>query len=940
MGKMEIDPASWTALNRLLDDALDRPPAERAQWIESLAGEFASLKPQLRDLLARAASVETGEFMSTVPKFGPEGAVSDAPPSQGPAAGEQMGGYRLVRKLGAGGMGSVWLAERADGLIQRPVALKLPHVVAAQAAGLAERMARERAILATLDHRNIAKLLDAGITADGQPFLALEFVEGVPIDRRCTGEAGGAPLDLRARLGLFRQVADAVAYAHGKLIVHRDLKPANILVTPEGGAKLLDFGIAKLLSAGIAAETRLTELSGRALTPDYASPEQILGEPLTVASDVYSLGVILYELLTGTRPYKLKRDSRGALEDAILQSEPARPSQVCNTGWRRQLQGDLDTIALKALKKNPQERYATVNALADDIARHLDNRPVLARPDSTRYRLRKFIVRNKLGVSLSAVVMLAIVVGTGVTVWQARVAVAEQRRADDVKDFLVELFKSANPSDNGGRKVTVDQLLLASQAKIDERFANRPEIRTELLVIVGQNLAAIGEGPASLPIFEEAAATAEKAFGPDHELTLQARSAVLDARLDLDPVADLRADADQLIVAMRRNPKVDPSYLSNLLAQRAYMATNVSNFPEAVKFATEALEVSSTRLGETTDLNLNNATLVAHAHQRNKDWRRALEAATEVRRLVFEVRKLPGDDFNAVDARLMHGMALADAGQMRAGLDEMGEAMRFALVRRAPDDAAIGSFRTHLARYQLRAGLEREALENSLVALDIVRKAHGDKSRRVAAASAWLGWNYLTMRRPADAVAPLQDAAALFAGSTDLGNVLVPARLAVARALSQPVKPDLAIAGDHKNWEIPFLNAQLERLAKRPAAAQALLQQSMTLLGDAPADQMRRAEATLEMGRVSFDLGQFEAARRSFTEAIGMMRAAQLNTSAPRADAELWLGKALLALHSPEAAPALEAAAADWASVDPSHPLAAEARRELVALRTPNAASP
>ena len=213
---------------------------------------------------------------------------------------------------------------------------------------------------------------------------------GRPIDEYCRDRQ----LDVRARLRLFAQVAAAVAYAHGKLIVHRDLKPSNILVTADGQVRLLDFGIAKLLEEDHAKETRLTELSGRALTPDYASPEQILGEPLTIASDVYSLGVILYELLSGTRPYKLKRDSRGALEDAIVQTDPAPPSAVVDEQAGKALRGDLDTIVLKALKKRPEERYLTVHAFADDIDRYLDGRPVLARPDSARYRLGKFIARQ------------------------------------------------------------------------------------------------------------------------------------------------------------------------------------------------------------------------------------------------------------------------------------------------------------------------------------------------------------------------------------------------------------------------------------------------------------------------------------------------------------------------------------------------------------------
>jgi eukaryotic-like serine/threonine-protein kinase len=897
MNKLEIDPGSWSTLNRLLDEALDRPPAERVAWIETLGDEFAQLKPQLRELLAHSASVETGDFLQTLPKFG----VADTAPLL--VAGQQVGGYRLVRELGAGGMGSVWLAERVDGLIHRPIALKLPHLVAAHGAALADRMAREREILATLDHRNIAKLLDAGLTPDGQPFLALEYIEGVPIDEYCRGADGRAPLELPARLALFRQVVEAVAYAHGKLVVHRDLKPANILVTPGGGVKLLDFGIAKLLDDGKAAATRLTEISGRALTPDYASPEQILGEPLTVASDVYSLGVILFELLTGTRPYKLVRASRGELEQAIVEIEARRPSEAApapgiSKAWRRALRGDLDTIVSKALKKQPPERYATANALADDITRHLSRRPVLAQPDSVAYRVRKFVARNKLGVSAAALVLLAVLGGAGIAVWQARVAMAEQRRADLVKGFLLELFKSANPAFNGGRKVTVDQLLLASRAKINQEFASRPEIRAELLAIVGENLSAIGEGAAAMPIFEEAAATAEQAFGPDHVLTLQARSMVLTARSDVDPGADVTADTDRLIAAMRRNREVDPAYFSNLLAQRTHMALRAGRFPDAVKYASEALEVSSTRIGEDTEQNMSNVTLLALVHARNGDWRRSLEAATELRRLALDVRKLPGDHFNAVDARLMHGMALADAGELRAGLDEMAEAIEFALVRRKPQDSAIGSFRTHLARYQLRAGLEDAALENLRAAVEIQRQALGEKSRRFAATSAELGLSYLSMRRPGDAIAPLQAADAYFAGSGDTLAPLVPARLAVARAQSQSGTPGALTTAGATGWEIPYRGGQLERLAGRPAAARELLLQALRLLGDAPAEQLPRAEVTLELGRALFDLGRFDEARNSFVDAGALMRKAQLQRSAALADAESWQARALAAIGS------------------------------------------
>src|SRR6185436_1450027 len=353
MGKHRIDVDGWDTLSRLLDQALELPAPQVDSWLDSLAPEFDALKPQLKRMLSRHASVETGEFLNTLPKFDlpPE----DATPPRTEQPGDVIGPYRLERELGSGGMGVVWLAIRTDGLIKRPVALKLPHG-AWKRAGLAERMARERTILASLTHPHIAHLYDAGVTTAGQPYLAIEYVEGTRIDVYCRERR----LEARARLQLFAQVANAVAYAHGKLVVHRDLKPANILVTAEGQARLLDCGIAKLLEDGEARETQFTEISGRALTPDYASPEQILGEPLTTASDVYSLGVILYELLCDQRPYKLQRDSRGALEEAILQAEPPSPSERVDARQRRALRGDLDTVVLKALKKKPAERYATV----------------------------------------------------------------------------------------------------------------------------------------------------------------------------------------------------------------------------------------------------------------------------------------------------------------------------------------------------------------------------------------------------------------------------------------------------------------------------------------------------------------------------------------------------------------------------------------------------
>src|SRR5438552_7540905 len=340
---MKLDSTTWRALSELLDHALDMDEPTRTAWLETLDGEHAALMPLVRAMLARHGGPETGDFIDALPPFD---VVDDASTAFRPGA--IVGAYRLVRELGRGGMGEVWLAERADGLLRRPVAVKLP-VLALSRHALAERFAREREILASLTHPHIARLYDAGFAADGQPFLALEYVDGIPLTRYADDQR----LGVDARLTLFGQVIGAVAHAHASLVLHRDLKPSNILVTPGGDVKLLDFGIAKLIADGRTSETVLTRAAGNALTLDYAAPEQIAGLPLTTAVDVYALGVVLYELLTGTRPYRLKRGTRGELEEAIASIDAAPPSRVASTEAsaaarstsiarvRRRLGGDL-----------------------------------------------------------------------------------------------------------------------------------------------------------------------------------------------------------------------------------------------------------------------------------------------------------------------------------------------------------------------------------------------------------------------------------------------------------------------------------------------------------------------------------------------------------------------------------------------------------------------
>ena len=605
----------WQEIFALLDTALELDSVEQRAWLEALPAEQARLSPMLKSLLQAHADVGTDDFMRAPATF----ALPTEPTPRGLAAQSLVGPYRLLREIGQGGMASVWLADRPDGLLERQVALKLPHV-SWGIASFAERMARERKILASLTHPNIARLYDAGVAADGRPFLALEYVDGQPID----AYVAAAGLAVRSRVELGVQVARAVAYAHAHLVVHRDLKPSNILIDAQGQAHLLDFGIAKLVEpqfGDMADEgSPLTLAAGRALTPDYASPEQIRGDAIGTASDVYSLGVVLFELLAGARPYRLKSGlGAAALAEAIARVEAPRASVAAtDPTLKRQLTGDLDAILAKTLAKDPGERYATLDALADDLERHLRGEPVQARPASRWYLAERWVRRHKIESAIAlalvvaalggayAQVLVLVALGVGAVVAlsqrnralrQAELARTALARAEQVKNFIASIFTQAVPRVGHGGAVTAVDLMHAAARRVETDLSGQPEIAAELGALIGTSFNDLGDYRAALDWLPKVVERSTRTLGATHPFTLQSRRHLVEAA---NSFGDLSVSESQLPALVRDLRAVQPlhtEFLVYALRGQAFVHTKRGREAAAMAALNEAVEVATERLG-------------------------------------------------------------------------------------------------------------------------------------------------------------------------------------------------------------------------------------------------------------------------------------------------------------------------------------------------------
>jgi serine/threonine-protein kinase len=782
-------------------------------------------------------------------------------------------------------MGTVYRADRVEGGFEQRVALKVIRQ-GLDSDQLLRRFHEERQILARLHHPHIARLLDGGVDDAGRPYFALEYVDGTPITRYCDDRR----LGLDARLGLFLAACEAVSYAHATLVVHRDLKPAHILVTAGGEVRLLDFGIAKVLGPDGPTDASLTTLGLRAFSPDYASPEQVRGEPVGTATDVYSLGVILYELLTGVRPFELDGRSQAEIERIVCGTDPERPStRASRTGAQpdgaagsppggraapatairspQKLRGDLDQICLKALQKDPARRYRSVEALAEDLRRHRAGLPVTARPDSLAYRSRRFVGRHRYAVAAAAVAML--LAGGFAAYHTTRLArerdraALEAAKAREVAQFLVELFETSDPGENKGRTVTARELLDAGAARLEGRLAAAPRIQASLLRVIGDVYRRLGLTGEARLLLERALAQDRRLYGADHEETADsaaALGAVLQDAGQVDEAEPLLREA--LAIRRRRLGPEHPAIVESL-ELLAFLRETRGDSVEAERLNREAVAMSRT-LWPSDDPRVAHAAAELGGLLRRQ--RRFDEAEPLLREALAAQRRRFGDRDLAVASTQRNLAALL---RDRGDLEEADALLRQVIATRR---AILGADHRDVAvALGSHAGL-RQRLGDLAGAIDGYRE-------------------FLRIAETTHQNRPHPDVAA---GLYNLADALQRAgRLDEAAALYRRaiVAVDAALAPGHSNRAYARVGLATVSIAGGDAAAaEPLLRDALAIRRAAlPAGHRHIGDTLLQLAACLTGLGRFEEAERDVREAQALFTSgpARDDARAKRAGAQL-----------------------------------------------------
>lgn len=666
--------ARWRRIRELFDSVCDLGREEQRAFLSESCAHDAQLRREVEELLQ--SSEEAPTFFEA-PPGGLQPRFSDDELTFH-WCGRRLGAYQLLEQIGSGGMGTVFLAERIDGQYDKHVAIKLIKSAVVTEEQI-RRFRNERQVLAALDHPNITGLLDGGVTDAGVPYLVMEYVDGTPVNEFCEENR----LSTVERLNLFHAICSAVHYAHQHLVVHRDLKPSNILVTPDGVPKLLDFGIAKVLDPD-RSRAQTTIAAQRIMTPEYSSPEQIRGEALSTPSDIYSLGVILYELLTGRRPHRFTSGSLYEIERAIARDEPRKPSAVVRDhaafhgangesgAPQRHLDRDIDAIVLMAMHKEPSRRYATVEQFADDIRRFLKRLPVRARKDTLGYRASKFLRRNKAVALASGAAALSLLIGTGGVIWQGRIAARERdvalraqgiaevaaesarteaRKAERINSFLQDMLASAAPG-NKGRSVMVREVLDDAARRVAVELAEFPEVEAAARATLGRTYHGLGLYEEAEAHLEAALKLYEESHGTEHP---EVATALRDLALLLDDKGDY--EASELLMrralALRRQLFGDEHpMVAVTLNDLAGMLHSHGSHAEADPVVDEALRLFERMLAEEDPrMDTDIIGLAAHLHARGE----SAAAESLMRRTLAVHRKLLGD--HRLVARDLRGLA-------------------------------------------------------------------------------------------------------------------------------------------------------------------------------------------------------------------------------------------------------------------------------------------
>lgn len=809
----------WQKLKDLFDAALEKEPEERAAFLHEACADDPVLRREVESLL-QAHSEQEGPVEQLKDELASslQGRISPTV-----SEGQQVGPYEIIEELGHGGMGRVFLARRADGQFDQQVALKLLGI-GFPSHESRQRFLAERQILATLNHRHIARLLDGGVTDDGQPYFALEVVEGEPIDTYCNAR----DLSIKERLALFLDVCDAVHYAHRKLVVHRDLKPSNILVAPveageqsRGTVKLLDFGIAKLLDPEVAGSQAIprTQTGFLPMTPSYASPEQVRGESITTASDVYQLGVVLYELLTGVQPYDVEGRTPSEIERIICEEKPTRPSTAVTQAAtasstersfdsvQRQLRGDLDTIVMKALRKEPGRRYESVEQLAEDIRRYLEGRPVSAHPDSWTYRGRKFVRRHRWGVGVVAVI-LVLLAGYAVTItWHSQQtqealdrAEAEADKAEQVTGFMIDLFQASDPSVALGDTITARELMERGVQRA-EQLGDQPEIQAEMLDVVGQvygrlgrygeatsvleqslalrnerygrahpntastmvHLASVlrrsGDYSSAEETFREALAIQEETLGPDHPDVAPTRSLLGGVLMAKGQLEEAESSLRRALVTYEELDEPDLIDRSETLNILGLVLRDKGAWEESEAALREALGIREAELG-TRDprvaMSMNNLAMVL---RQSGDP----EAAEPVYREALAVKRQLYDGAHPSTASTLNGLglALSDMGDLEGAESVLREALEMRREALGPDHPRTAASLNNLGNVLEEKGYLDDAIEHLTNARSVLIAAVGETHPLVAVPATGLGRILMTQDRYQEAEPHLREALAI-----------------------------------------------------------------------------------------------------------------------------------------------------------------------------------